>query len=60
MDLKRKKLEVELMKVNAAQGDMELNILKHMDDIERIEKNIVIQKNRAKELEEMLKEKSSG
>ena len=55
MDLSRKKLEVEKMKVSASKAEMELNILKHMEDIERIKKSIKAQEERILEIDELLK-----
>ena len=47
--LERKKLEVELLRVNAAKEEMLLKILEHEDQIERLQGFAKIQE--AKELE---------
>ena len=55
-DIEKKKLQVEMMKVQAAKADMEYKILERMEDIERIKENIKVQENREQELRELLKE----
>lgn len=55
-DLKRKKLEVELAKVDAARMEMELRILEKEEEIQRVKKSIQIQKDRIQEIKLELNE----
>lgn len=55
-ELEKKKYRVELMKVQAAKAQMELNILEKENDIERILKSIEAQEARIEEIEEIIKE----
>lgn len=55
-DLDRKRKEVELIRVNAAKSEMELQIYEKLSEIERIKKNIEIQESRVAELEKLLKQ----
>lgn len=54
IELERKKLE--LKRVEVAQADMEFTILERRADIQRLEKNIEIQKTRVKELAQQITE----
>lgn len=54
IELERKKLE--LKRVEVAQADMEFTILERRADIQRLEKNIGIQKARVKELAQQITE----
>lgn len=50
MNLERKKMEVELMKVSAARADLELRILERQEEIDRIKQSIEIQIKKEEEL----------
>ena len=52
--LERKKIEVELLRVNAAKEEMNLRILESQDQISRLEDAIKIQEAREIELKEKL------
>lgn len=52
--LEKKRKEVELMRVEAAKGEMELQIEEKLSEIERIKKNVLIQENRILELKSIL------
>jgi hypothetical protein len=52
LELMRKKLE--LTKVKASKEEMEFNILLKMEDVKRLEENIVKQNERIMELETLL------
>lgn len=47
--LELKKLQVELLRVSAAKGEMELRICERMDEIQRLEEHLKVQE--AKEIE---------
>lgn len=48
--LERKKIEVELLRVNAAKEEMNLRILESQDQITRLEDQIKIQETKETEL----------
>lgn len=50
MDIKEKKKEMELKKVDAAISELEYKILERMEDIKRIEDHIELQKKRKEEI----------
>ena len=52
MDLKEKKKELDLKKVEAAIAELEYKILERMEDIKRMEDHIELQNKRKKELTE--------
>ena len=52
LELMRKKLE--LTKVKASKEEMEFNIMLKMEDVKRLEENIVKQNERIMELETLL------
>ena len=54
LNLERKKME--LKKVEAALAEMEFKKLERMSDIKRIEKNILLQKEKIQQLKEELGE----
>lgn len=54
--LKKKKLELDLMKVAAAKAELEYKIEERLEDIKRMKDHIKLQDDREKELEEELKE----
>lgn len=56
-DLEKMKMKLELMKVQAAKFGMEVKIGERMEDIKRLEENILVQGSREKELKEILGEK---
>lgn len=51
MSLELKKMQVELLRVNAAKAELELKIEEQKENIKRIEDHIVVQEKRAAELE---------
>ena len=51
MNLKLKRLEAQMLQVKAARADQEVRILERMEEIERLEAAIEIQKNKEQELE---------
>lgn len=53
-DLEKKKLETQHMKVKAARMELEISVLERLQDIERLNKNIEIQKQKEYELEVQL------
>jgi hypothetical protein len=53
-DLEIKRKSVEILRVEAAKAEMELLIEEKLSEIERIKKNIEIQKARISELKEWL------
>ena len=55
MDIEKKKKEVELMKVQAAKAELELRVAQRLEEIERIEENIIIQDDRIVVLQNELK-----
>lgn len=52
--LERKKLEVELLRVNAAKEEMNLKILEYQDQIVKLTEFVKIQENKEIELKEKL------
>lgn len=54
--LEIKKLKVELLRVAAARGELELRIDEHKENIERLEANIQIQLAKESELDGKIKE----
>lgn len=52
--LEKKKMEVELLRVNAAKEEMKLRILESEDQIQRLQDQIKIQEAREIELKEKL------
>jgi hypothetical protein len=54
MDLSKKKLEVELLRVQSARADLELRVLEREEEIERIKQNIELQVKKELELKEKL------
>lgn len=54
-----KKLQVELIQVQAARASQELRIAEHQDNIDRLENAIKIQIEKEKELTQKLTEQSS-
>lgn len=52
--LEKKKIEVELLRVNAAKEEMNLRILESQDQISRLEDQIKIQEAREIELKQKL------
>lgn len=52
--LEIKKLKVELLRVSAAKGEMELRVEERMEEIKRLQDNIKIQEEKEKELLEKL------
>lgn len=52
--LERKKIEVELLRVNAAKEEMNLRILESQDQISRLLEQIKIQEAKEKELQAKL------
>lgn len=55
MDIEIKRKQVELIRVQAAMAEMELQIEEKLSEIERIKKNIATQMARVTELQELLK-----
>lgn len=55
MSLEKKKIQVELMRVQAAKAELELKIDERLEEIKRLEEHIKIQSNKIIELEEKLK-----
>lgn len=51
-----KKLKVELLRVGAAKAELELRIDEHMDNIQRVEANIEVQKVKEEELKAKIAE----
>lgn len=56
MDIEKARKQLELKKVETAMAEMEFKKLERLADIERIENNIEIQKQRIRELKDELKE----
>ena len=54
LDLKRK--ELELIKVRAAQAELEFRIDESLDNIERLKNHIIVQQEHAIKLEEEIKQ----
>ena len=54
MDLDKARKQLELKKVETALAEMEFKKLERLADIERIEENIEIQRNKVNELKEEL------
>jgi hypothetical protein len=54
-ELEAKKKAVELMRVEAAKGEMELQIIERLHEIERLKKNIEIQDKRINEIKTTLR-----
>lgn len=54
--IEMKKLTVELKRVEAARGEMELRIYEAEDQIKRLQEHIDIQLNKEKELQQKIKE----
>jgi coenzyme F420-reducing hydrogenase delta subunit len=50
MSLERKKKELEIAKVECAKQEMEYKILERMEEIKRLEENILIQEGRIEQL----------
>lgn len=50
MDIKQKKKEMELKKIDAAIAELEYKVLERMEDIQRIEDHIKLQKERKEEI----------
>lgn len=57
MSLEKLKIKAELLRVQAAKAEMEMNIEERKIDIERLQKNMDIQAAKIEELELKLKEK---
>lgn len=55
MSLEIMKTKAEILRVNSANAEMEVSIFERQLDIERIKKNMDIQENKLKELNEKLK-----
>jgi len=53
-ELEKKKKQVEILRVRAAQADMELNIAIRLDEIERLKENINNQEKRILEIQKEL------
>jgi hypothetical protein len=53
-ELERKKLELELKKVDCAKEEMELKVLERLAEIDRLKDNIITQEKRINEIEEIL------
>ena len=58
-NLKKKKLELDLMKVAAAKAELEYKIEERLEDIERMKEHIKLQEIRQKELQGELDEFNS-
>ena len=56
-DLETKRKQVELIRVQAAMAEMELQIEEKLSEIDRIKKNIATQMARVSELQELLSDK---
>jgi len=54
-DLEKKKLEVQLKRIDATIAELELKIDERKEDIKRIEEHIVLQKEQEKEVKQKLK-----
>lgn len=54
--LELKKLQVELLRVSAAKGEMELRIDERMDEIHRLEEHIKVQVAKEEELKAKIAE----
>ena len=54
MNLERARKELELKKVETSLAEMEFKRLERLSDIQRIEENIEIQKQKVKQLKEEL------
>lgn len=54
--LERKKIQVELLRVEAARAELEYKIEERLEDIKRLEENITIQKTKEEELKQKIKE----
>lgn len=52
--LERKKLELQLMKVNTAIAELEYKIEERNEDIKRMEEHIVLQKEQEQKIKEEL------
>ena len=57
--LELKKMQVELLRVSAAKGEMELRIHERMDEIARIEEHLKIQEAKEVELQAKIAEMQS-
>ena len=55
-NLKKKKLELDIMKVAAAKAELEYKIEERLEDIQRMKDHILLQETREKELKEELNE----
>ena len=55
-DLKLEKKKLELLRIKTGQAEIEYKIMERLDDVERMKKNLEIQKQRIKELEQELGE----
>lgn len=53
-DLDKKRKEVELLRVEAAKAEMELQIEEKLSEIDRIKKNILVQELKIKEIKQSL------
>lgn len=54
MNLKRKRLEAQLLQVKAARAEQEVRVLERLEEIKRLEDAIEIQKTKEQELENEL------
>lgn len=54
--LEIKKMQVELMRVEAARCEMEYKIEERLDDVKRLEEHIITQKQKEQELKQRIKE----
>jgi hypothetical protein len=55
MSLEKKKMQVELMRVQAGKAELELKIEERLDEIERLKEHIKIQEKKESELQDKLK-----
>jgi len=53
-ELDKKRKEVELLRVEAAKAEMELQIEEKLSEIDRIKKNILVQNEKIKEIKAFL------
>lgn len=53
-ELEKKRKEVELLRVEAARAEMELQIEEKLAEIDRIKKNILVQEQKIKEIKTVL------
>lgn len=55
-NLERKKIELELMKLEAARAELEYKVLEREEDIKRIHEHIAIQNEKIKETQAKLED----